>query len=917
MQSPLAPVVSLSILLVVACADSVPERAGRLGRGPALAELSQAQQVEFVQSSCDVVITPGGGFEESDFTRTYLCDISAPGLWHLDPRGTYGQIFWNSSACGGEVTDGCLDVISYEICEAQCDIDPGLFLMTTARGMASTCGGDNWADTAAADGCATDVVCSVLDQDFVGGPAQTYPFVGGPGRSLMLRSRAYTAEGVCPGSDATYSIEGEVHLRLTNCDPDPVTGLCTLTQNFEVRVSHLAYESVPSFDTLPVEDPVAGFITGYGDTLVEFEVIAVDADGLPRADVEVTASAPGEGWVETRVRTDDEGVALFQYLAESPMGTALSGDVEDTELTFTFTDDTATSPPITIEVVNNYRRLLEIYFERVPSGTGCNDDPDTVEEICMSILPGVANNIVHGANETACGGYQSTVLNLLDRLRLATPDGTNEAIDAQWVLNGLDYGPVAILHQGHQAVAVWHTDTSTSGLRVWSQGFVFDPWITQRPAVYPAVEWGAVKFMDGSTQYFGYPTNAMPYPDQIASLSFDYDPFISLTIESPARLLIEADGQRYGYVDDAWSEGTLPVYTYLLFEEGDGTLGTFAELLPSDAPAQLTLFAVDTGDVTLTLYPHDGRSAFRYPPVAVERGDRLVLSLEGQSAPSMTLNDEVTVEVLPALHVVAGPSSLPLPELSPQTTTLTVRNGGAVATDVIPSATGPEGLAVRFSEAQFSLQPQEVRALDVTVSPVQGLTEGESTLQLELGSSEVSVAGARTWVRVIHDMSPPSEPRVSVRTVAGESTLRVSYFADDPHTRIAAWAYAVAGEDDALTAPSRVDWTPSTSRDGVVLDGLVEVGDRVRVLARATNGAGLASPVGASEVVVVGAAPPRDPENGPPMAEGSDNGGGGCGCEVSTLPGRSPLNGVWLALLVFGLASRRIDTLFSVKRILR
>jgi hypothetical protein len=111
------------------------------------------------------------------------------------------------------------------------------------------------------------------------------------------------------------------------------------------------------------------------------------------------------------------------------------------------------------EILN---RMLDIYTKTIPKGIG-------TDGMTVNLSSWIDKETF---DPYVCGGYQSKVLDFLERMRK-----TNQ-------LEGYDYGPIQSWDGYHQAVVVYPKGTD------WSKtGVVLDPWINQKPENFTIQDW--------------------------------------------------------------------------------------------------------------------------------------------------------------------------------------------------------------------------------------------------------------------------------------------------------------------------------------------------------------------------------------------------------------------------------------------
>jgi len=238
-------------------------------------------------------------------------------------------------------------------------------------------------------------------------------------------------------------------------------------------------------------------VTLYGETTTAIDVNITDYDGAGIGGTSVNLSTTvgyfttegdksksivltsnGDGQVSTNLLTEN----LNYTIGPPPDFIEVSASIESGQ-----------TETLIIPIVDNLQEIKRYYYNYVPKrqtdcGTGalvnCND-------FLLDSL-GIKPNPYH---DWVCQAYQNTVLNLLDRIRLN--DGsylkypphfliTEYYPRTDYLLNGLEYGPIQALKIFHHAVIVYETVNSAQWMH---NGEVFDPWIMQTPEIYKVWDW--------------------------------------------------------------------------------------------------------------------------------------------------------------------------------------------------------------------------------------------------------------------------------------------------------------------------------------------------------------------------------------------------------------------------------------------
>lgn len=299
-------------------------------------------------------------------------------------------------------------------------------------------------------------------------------------------------------------------------------------------------------------------------------------------------------------------------------------------------------PFVPTERVTEFRELARRFREAIPAGVYGYGVPEPYDKI---FTPGQFNNLVYGANSTACGGYQDQVLKWLLGLYFSK-DPADRAL-----LDGFDFGPIQITKGAHQAVVIYPKGTD------WrSNGIVFDPWVEQRPRLYTIDEWDGMFFLspEGSRGNILTPIDSNigkfpTTPDKNGR--FEYDDVYSnkprqirnraqggrqIAVQSPVDVILTSSDERLfgvypdgSFVNDFGSEIE---GTYLL--KSDGTYATSLNL-PEGAYG-LSLIGTDSGEVHVYVSTGD-QDVSVFESVPVSKGGQIALVWEeGADRPSLT-----------------------------------------------------------------------------------------------------------------------------------------------------------------------------------------------------------------------------------------------------------------------------------------
>lgn len=313
-----------------------------------------------------------------------------------------------------------------------------------------------------------------------------------------------------------------------------------------------------------------------------------------------------------------------------------SPPVAQPELRASNDDITPVLPFVPSERVTQFRELTRRYREAIPAGAYGFGVPEGYDKI---FTPGQFNNLVFGANSTACGGYQDQVLKWLLGLYFSA-DPADRAL-----LDGFDFGPIQITKGAHQAVVLYPKGTD------WrSNGIVFDPWVEQQPRLYTIDEWDGMFFFspEGSRGNILTPidTNVGKFPTTPDKNGrFEYDDVYSskprqvrnrtkggrqILVQSPVAVLVSStDGDEFGLKADGTFVNDFGIDvegTFLL--KDDGTYGTSLNL--PDGAYDVTLTGTATGNVHIYSRTSD-RAVTIFDPVAVKKGQTFKLAWDEAS----------------------------------------------------------------------------------------------------------------------------------------------------------------------------------------------------------------------------------------------------------------------------------------------
>ena len=120
--------------------------------------------------------------------------------------------------------------------------------------------------------------------------------------------------------------------------------------------------------------------------------------------------------------------------------------------------------------------IMQLYTARIPKGKSKTGKENNIYDFFQ----------VSGYAEFTCGGYQSKVLDFLNKLKFSKDPCEKQLFD-DW-----DYGPIQAWFGYHQAVVIYPKGTDWQ-----STGIVLDPWPDQTPKTYSANDW-AIMFSSDS-----------------------------------------------------------------------------------------------------------------------------------------------------------------------------------------------------------------------------------------------------------------------------------------------------------------------------------------------------------------------------------------------------------------------------------
>ena len=264
---------------------------------------------------------------------------------------------------------------------------------------------------------------------------------------IIVHSWTAPPATLTPGEELFFEVSTAWDLD-RNSDLNSVGGLNTYInlnwmQTVEARIKSINFSSEPSGS---IENSTTWSVPGGAQPGATLEIIGF-------ADAAVAGGS---------VRYMYE----YQCVDPTPANTETPFPTETVEPTAAVTPTPGQCEELTEE--EKLEKILALYYERIPKGIASS---------------GEKNNILDflgypGYDEFACGGYQSKVIDFLAHLKFSK-DPCEQALLEKW-----DYGPIHAWRGYHQAVVIYPWATN------WMEtGIVLDPWIEQRPMVYPIDKW--------------------------------------------------------------------------------------------------------------------------------------------------------------------------------------------------------------------------------------------------------------------------------------------------------------------------------------------------------------------------------------------------------------------------------------------
>lgn len=301
----------------------------------------------------------------------------------------------------------------------------------------------------------------------------------------------------------------------------------------------------------------------------------------------------------------------------------------------------------TLELDDKIRQVLNIYQKRVPKGI---------------VDSGKANNLlswhpIRGKDYEpyTCGGYQSTVLELLDGLKFSK-DPNERALLDNW-----DYGPIEVQGGSHHAVVIYPKGTD------WVKtGIILDPWITQKPEAYLIKDWrdyfpdywGPVGDSYYKESHPNYPILGGKYKDpKDRGIKPEYLERMKkgcrVMGNCPLNMrLIDEAGRVSGYSGDQ-RDDEIPEALVLRAPLSDGTYWTEMGY-PMDGSYKLVMEGLDKGDATIFIGfgmdGYDQRSIYQYK-IEVIPGRIYELDLRTEGSPIVSDLNRIEAEKIREMDI--------------------------------------------------------------------------------------------------------------------------------------------------------------------------------------------------------------------------------------------------------------------------
>lgn len=379
---------------------------------------------------------------------------------------------------------------------------------------------------------------------------------------------------------------------------------------------------------------------------------------------------------------------------------------------------------IILPVMNNYARLIQIYEGSVWKGLIWD-----VREYIAWPLRGMINLLQAGwANNSivfgyqyiyanlatkiselgwtkpvdgnsafdnfTCGNYQMQVLYFLDSIRLT--DNTSP------LLNGFDYGPIAMLWGGHQATEIYPQGKDPMDSHYT---MILDPWPSQSPVAsdsyimtwqyavgisgYGVTEILNLHVAPGSSnmeQNAQYPNTGNAYPNKpLWSLSLNKIPEFQMMLQCPVRVLFkDQQNNRTGYVAGLSPEinplvAEIPDVQQYQTRLEDGTMSYHFALPDKYLMAEITAY----GDGTVTIYRYSSNGVCeQYTSLPISNGQQATLIFDPASPLNAPVEFDDSRTFLPDI-VYPSPTATPLPTNTPTPTPTATPNPTATPAPVM------------------------------------------------------------------------------------------------------------------------------------------------------------------------------------------------------------------------------------------
>lgn len=301
----------------------------------------------------------------------------------------------------------------------------------------------------------------------------------------------------------------------------------------------------------------------------------------------------------------------------------------------------------TLELDDKIRQVLKIYQKRVPKGI---------------VDSGKANNLlswhpIRGKDYEpyTCGGYQSTVLELLDGLKFS------KDLKERALLDNWDYGPIEVQGGSHHAVVIYPKGTD------WVKtGIILDPWITQKPEAYLIRDWrdyfpdywGPVGDSYYRESHPNYPILGGKYKDpKDRGIKPEYLERMKkgcrVMGNCPLNMYLKDEAGRIsGYSKDQ-RDDEIPEALVLRAPLSDGTYWTEMGY-PMDGSYKLVMEGLDRGDATIFIGfgmdGYDQRSIYKYK-IEVIPGRIYELDLRTQGSPIVSDLDRIEAEKIREMDI--------------------------------------------------------------------------------------------------------------------------------------------------------------------------------------------------------------------------------------------------------------------------